>query len=423
MEQIPLSWQLDEITWQLGGVVLLLAVAVSLFLTSQDLTIKERVVIWLLAAATVAAVSAETVAAIMTSWTAVIVVWLWLLPQKRTTYWLLLPLLGLWGAASLGQWPVWASGVLLATAVLQMGVWPFSGWRILGEELPAPLIILLYTYLPITGLALLARFPETSQIGQGYGLIVTALGLLGVLMGLRQTWSQLLNPTRAVAGLAQVQVNVALLAAVWGGREAAWAEAQVLLAIAVLYLAVGQVQAKWQLISPLLALAALAGLPLTAGFVGRVALYTVWWENGQILLVLVLALLHIPLITAGFWLMWPRTAVEAPSPLVLGTWFLPLLGLITLAGLGNAPFFVWPTVLLPFILGLIATRFGSELGEVRTILRRAFMFSWPHFLPRQLFSSSLTSLGLALREAARILEGESGLLWLLTFVVILLLVQ
>jgi hypothetical protein len=80
-------------------------------------------------------------------------------------------------------------------------------------------------------------------------------------------------------------------------------------------------------------------------------------------------------------------------------------------------------VLLPFALGLIATRFGTSVNEVRIILRRAFMFSQPRFWPRQLPALLVTNAGIALREAARILEGESGLLWLLAFVVILLLVR
>jgi hypothetical protein len=68
-------------------------------------------------------------------------------------------------------------------------------------------------------------------------------------------------------------------------------------------------------------------------------------------------------------------------------------------------------------------RFSPKVSEVRAILRRAFMFSRPRFWPRQLPTLLVTNVGTALREAARILEGESGLLWLLAFVVILLLIR
>jgi hypothetical protein len=284
-------------------------------------------------------------------------------------------------------------------------------------------MILQQTLLPIIGLSLLVRFPEASQLGPANRSVVTIFGLLGILMGLRQTWSQLTHPMRAVAGLAQIQANITILAAVWGGPDVALAETRLLLAVAVLYLALDQLTARWQLIGPVWAVAALAGLPLTAGFVGRVTLYTVWWENGRFLLVLVLALLHIPLVTAGLWLVWRQTAASPPPLLEIVAWSLPVMGLISFAGLSNTSVFIWLAVLIPFILGLMALRFSAGLHEVRAILRRAFMFAWPRFLPRQFPTLLVTNVGTALREAARILEGESGLLWLLTFVVILLLVR
>lgn len=421
MTQIPLSWQLDAITWQLGGVVVLLALLATLLSPAQDR--RSRRSVWLLAAATITTVSATSVAAMMMGWTAVAAVWLWLLPSKRATYWLLLPLLGYLAAVSLGQWAAWAGGALLVTAVLQMGVWPFSGWRALQTNLPAPLVILLYTYAPLAGLSLLARLPQAAQIGLDYGLVVAALGLLGVLAGLRQTWSQLTNPTGAVAGLAQVQVNVALLTAVWGSQATILAEARLLLAVAVLYLAVGHTQVRWHRFSPLAALLALVGLPLTVGFAARAALYAAWWANGRILLVFVLALMHIPLVTAAFWLIGRHTASNPPIGRLIIAWFLPLVGLIGLGGLGDTPLVVWLALLLPLVLGLAATRWDAQLDEVRTVLRHAFMFTRPPFMQNGALTAVFTNLGLALREAARILEGEHGLLWLLAFVVILLLVR
>jgi hypothetical protein len=351
------------------------------------------------------------------------VLWLWQLPQRRATYWLLLPLLGLWAAAGLASWPVWTGVALLVTAVLQMGVWPLAGWRALRADLPQPLLILLLTLLPLNGLAVLVRFPEAAQAGMAYGLLVTALGLLGVLLGLRQAWGQLAQPMSVVAGLAQVQMNIALLTAVWGGRAAGLAEARVLLAIAIVGLAAGRVQARWRLIGPLVALAALAGLPLMAGFAGRAALYTVWWQNGRFLLVLLLALMHIPLITAGLWLIWRQTAEESPSILATVSWFLPVVGLLSVAGWRDTPVVVWLALLLPALIGVVALRFEAALLEARAILRRAFMFAWPRDWVRQTPTAVLANVGTALREAARILEGEGGLLWLLVFVVILLLVR
>ena len=419
MAQIPLSWQFDTITWRLGGVVLLLALITSLLLTLERHWLTA---VWLLAAATLVFVSATTKMAMMTGWVTIFILWFWLLPHKRATYWLLPPLLGLWAAIALQPWPSWAGGALLITAVLQMGVWPFSGWRSLSLDLPKPLILLFYTYLPLTGLTVLARSPEAAQIGLANGLIITIIGLFGILMGLRQMWEQLPHPTQAITGLAQVQVNMAFLTAVWGGPETALAEARLLLAFAALFLSVGHIQARWQMASPIIALAALAGLPLTVGFTSRAALYTAWWENDRILLILVLALMHIPFIIATFWLIWQQ-ATTHPSRQVVIAWSLPLIGLIGLTSLGNPPWFVWLALLLPFVVGLVVPHLGLELTEVRAILSRAFSFSRPPFLQPQFLADVITNIGLALREAARILEGENGLLWLLTFVVILLLVR
>jgi hypothetical protein len=133
--------------------------------------------------------------------------------------------------------------------------------------------------------------------------------------------------------------------------------------------------------------------------------------------------MHIPLVTAGFWLIWRQPAETPPARRLIIAWSLPLLGLFTLAGLSNTPVVIWLTLLLPIILGITATRLNAQVDEIRAIVRRAFMFSRPQFWQSHWLTTPITSLGLALREAASILEGENGLLWLLAFVVILLLVR
>lgn len=423
MEQLDVAWRLDEVTWLAGGVVFLLAVAVSLVPDTRKENRERQVMIWLLVAATLVTAAAETAAAIMTGWTVVAILWFWLLPRNRLTYWLLLPLLGLWGSVGLSQGTAGMAIMLLSTAAILMGVWPLSGWRSLVEELTLPFSILLLTLLPIIGLSLLGRFPQASQIDVAYKLVITIFGLLGMLMGLRQTWGQLLYPKRAMTSLAQLQANLAFLVVLWGGPEVALGEIRLLLAVVILYLAVGRLQASWQLTGPLVALVSLIGLPLTAGFAGRASLYSAWGENGRFLLILVLTLLHVPLVTAGFWLLRRQTEELPPSPIEIAAWSLPAIGLISFAGLRDTSILIWLAVLLPFVLGLIAMRWVTDLPEVRTVLRRAFMFSWTRFWPRQLPGFLATNVGTALHEAARILEGESGLLWLLAFVVILLLVR
>jgi hypothetical protein len=171
----------------------------------------------------------------------------------------------------------------------------------------------------------------------------------------------------------------------------------------------------------MLALAVLAGLPLTVGFAGRIALSEAWWENGRYLLVIVTTLLHIPLVAGGVLLLWrPTTDDKVTIPQTVA-FFGPLLALFSLAGLREAGLVSWLAVLLPLAGGAVLLRFTGELTIARVAIRRAFMLNLP--VRREAMWQVVLDLGTAVREAARILEGEKGLVWLLAFVVIVLLVR
>ena len=250
------------------------------------------------------------------------------------------------------------------------------------------------------------------------------------------------------AALALVQTSIILLAGVWAGPAAVIAEVRVLvLAVGMLFLVDGRPISRvrwWRAIGPMVAVAALAGLPLTAGFAGRAALYDAWLANGRFVLVLVAALLHVPLVAAVLLLLWPRTEVarsgdrpqlEAEAArsgdrpqLVEGTagnviareagLLLAAVGLLSLSGLGQTGPITWLALGAAAAAGFALSRFIGEVREARAALRQAFTVN----LPLETFVVTLRRLGQGIKavlgEAVLILEGEGGLLWLLVLVVV-----
>jgi hypothetical protein len=414
------QWQVDEAMWQVTGVVLLLAAAVCLALLQKSET---QVMVLLCTAVTLITIWTTNLMGLLAGWTLMLLVWLRLLlayqlAQTRAVRWLLVGWLTLWLALGLANWPDWSVTALLVAVLVLMGLWPLHGWRIVAEALPVELHILMLTLLPISGLVLFMRLPMMSQVG---GLLATLAGFGGVLWGLRLAWGRSHLRGRSLTGLALVQVSLAWLTAVWAGPDVVVTEVRVFLAIAILLLAAEPLPKRWQLVAPMLALAVLAGLPLTVGFAGRIALYEAWWENGRYLLVIVTTLLHIPLVAGGVLLLWrPTTDDKVTIPQTVA-FFGPLLALFSLAGLREAGLVSWLAVLLPLAGGAVLLRFTGELTIARVAIRRAFMLNLP--VRREAMWQVVLDLGTAVREAARILEGEKGLVWLLAFVVIVLLVR
>jgi formate hydrogenlyase subunit 3/multisubunit Na+/H+ antiporter MnhD subunit len=356
-----------------------------------------------------------------------------------------------------GQWPVVSLTCLLIAATLQMGVFPLHFWRPIswptagrpapGRHMPASVAALIHIVPALAGASLLYRLLSGSSVALGYSLPLTAFGLLGLLIGAAMAWSLLDTPVRATAALSLAHAGLALLAGVWAGPGALLAETRVMaLAVAVMFLAPRLAAAQlarrpWLAVGPALALAALAGLPLTAGFLGRAALYHAWLDNGRFILVLVSALLHIPLVTVSALLLWRPAGPSLPAesdlpaegrpstgrwpwpPVGSGTWpslaygaglLLPALALL-IPGPSLGPFnlFVWPAILLPPVMGLVLLYYLPEAHEAQMALQQTVRFDLPLGQLVDSLSRVFTYTGTAVREAAAILEGEGGLLWLL----------
>jgi hypothetical protein len=366
--------------------------------------------------------------------------------------WLLLSLFFLWLAAAyvplganfslvMTEWPQVATSSVLTAALLQMGVWPFHSWRQLAR--PAdPLAAMLLPIIPaIAGASLLSRLVSSSDISTGYALFLTAFSLLGLLLAVQRLWLHLHSPGGLMGALALGQASIALLAGVWGGPAALLAETTVLaLAPGTLFLATTRPvsRPRWgQRVGSLVAIAALAGLPLSAAFGGRAALYDGLLANGRSLLTLVTALMTLALLAAVIMTAWHReTPQEAaderaagriqPADLVrvFGMW-LPAVGLLSLSGVAQAPVRAgtWLAILLPAVGSLVLVRYVGSVHEARTALQRAFAWHFFATIPQFLWRTWLRRLDAAVRDVAAILDGEGGMLWLLVLAILLLVVR
>jgi hypothetical protein len=347
--------------------------------------------------------------------------------------------------AEIGQWPLPAGAWLLLAAVWQMGIFPLHLWRPLDCRLPAYTAALLHTAPALAGLSLLVRLVSATDVALSFGLPLTALGLLGLLVGVAMSWSVAADKARAVAALALGHASIVLLVGMWAGGEALLLEARVLLiGTGLLFLstvAQNGDRPAWYTAGTMVAVAALAGLPFTAGFTGRAALYNAWLADGRFLLVLVSVLLHIPLLATAFYITWgkqpgaaahgvtltslrlgllpPAVALPErekwPGLLVAGALLLPAMALIKGSGLplADVHFFTWPALLVPAVAGVILLRYLPFLRETQMALRQVVGLDLPLGRLYGTVGRLLATAGSALRETAAILEGEAGLLWLI----------
>ncbi|MBK7917780.1 MAG: hypothetical protein IPJ94_16250 [Chloroflexi bacterium] len=458
--RLPAAWHVDGWTWALGGAwLLLLLAALLLRLQAAPAAANKPVtrfpqssLMLLLGGVTLTAVWAGTPALVVTTWSLLALVWAaaaallrreqpdlaavntWAAPAAG----LLLSALGLWYAAALGggaDWSTWTAAARTAAllAILaQMAAGPLLGRRALAADDGSETAVLLLTGPALAGAAMLVRLAATGPMPAL--LPMTLIGLLVVLLGLRRVWAHLAEPAPMGMGLLLVQIGWLLLAALWAGPAAAAAEARVLaLAAGFLFLAVRGVRADMadpvgrglRLAGWLLALAALAGLPLTAGFNGRAGLYTAWLAAGGWPLVVVAALLHGMLITAVCLsaLSRPDGEADAPSSLITQAARLLLaIGLLALpVALAQTAIGTWLALLLPMAAGVAAVRFAPDGPAAAAVVQRSTAVRVPTVPWRRwarLLARLLTG---ALRDAAVLLEGERGLLWLLLLAALIVL--
>jgi hypothetical protein len=431
------TWRIDPTSWGLTVWLLLLSTAVSLraLLQKSDSPDKPSAPasVLLLTAAALTAVWSPSFTGLLAGSTLLLASWLatlWLAGERSNRFLFkgAVLLLGL-----LLAWPIGSSRTSLLAAALFLNVWPLPLWQPKTAESTTAVSTLTPLLPPLAGGLLLLRLLPVAQLSPGISLLLTVLGLVGFMRGVQLAWNRLHLPGYAVTALLLAQSHLLLLAAIWVGAAGVLAELRVLLlAGSTLYLLAMQPAAqKWvRLGIGGLALAALAGLPLTAGFASRAGLYAIWLQDGRWPLVLVLTLVHIPLLMAGVWLLLaqaePPTVAESRTPyawLRAAVPLLPALGLFSLSNIvwGNVPLLAWLAVLVAAAAGVVLPRYVVNAQQVRLTLRQALGTERPftHKLP------TLKQLGLGLQtavnDAADILDGDSGLLWLLLLAVIIIL--
>ena len=430
------GWRIDPTTWGLTAWLLLLGTAVALQNILKQPTPTEppnALFSLLLLAAALNATWSSSFTGLLAGLTFLLASWLaalWLMGERNNAFLFkgAVLLLGL-----LLAWPIGSSRTALLAAALLLNVWPLPLWQPRTPKSGTAVAILTPLLPPLAGGLLLLRLLPVAELSPGVSLLLTVLGLVGFMRGVWLAWGRLHLPSYAVTALLLAQAHLLLLAAIWVGSVGVVAEIRVLLlAGSVLYLLVTQPnQQRWlRLAAGGVALAALAGLPLTAGFASRAGLYAIWLADGRWALLLVLALLHLPLIMAGVWLL---LAGEADTVEVKGhnwqkwlreaTPLLPTLGLLSISSViwSAVPLLVWLAILGTAVAGLVLSRVVGDAQRVRVMLRQALGAERP--FTGRLPSLKQVSLGVqtAVNDAADILDGDSGPLWLLLLAVIIIL--
>ena len=468
------GWRIDLVAWQLSGVVLVLVTAVLLVMGSDNLRSggattygRERVrsgegtlsLVLLLAAAALLTVWGATMPVYLIGWTLVVLIWLGLLwldngaaldvPRLKMPLMLyLIPILLLWlavllartGILDISGWPNAAITAVLIAIAFQISAWPLHRWQ-RAVRFKSPLLDGLGQIMPaVVGFSLLARLAGVTGLAVGAVYLLALSGLLGLFAGIRQALIHWRSQSQMAPGITMAIIHLTLLIGLWTTGEVVASSVRTLaLAGGMLFLAasIGNISRHrwWRLVALVVAQAALVGLPLTAGFVGLSSLYDTWLAGGSLLLVLVTALLHVPLVTAVTLYMLQDFDEENKEIDAAGTsisrWLgdmallLTAVGLISLAGLTSLraiSILTWLAILLPPAAGILLYHYAGGKRDWQTAWHRAFSFDLPLRMVIEQIRDGLRWLNTAVGDALAILEGEGALLWLLAFLLLFWLV-
>lgn len=322
---------------------------------------------------------------------------------------------------------VWA----MLAAVVQLGAFPLHWWRPVGGSYVVGSAALVAIAPSVAGAQFLARLASNDVDGGGvFTLLLTAFGLLGIIYGVGISWS---NPDKrlvAISAITLSQVSLILLAAAWSSSASITLLTQVLiLAVGGLFLGItwsGRLSQLYKF--PLwIGVAAIAGIPLTAGYLGISSLYGSQISDGRLLLALITAILLMPILAVAILQVWEvgknKQTIELPilgRVSVIFAFSLPALGLIifpfSLDGTREAMSWI---LIFVTILGAAATSwYMLKAPDVRAALKGAIHIHLPVQTAKRIVGSVAGGANAVIRETAAILEGEGGMLWLLLLVVI-----
>lgn len=440
------QWAVGQTAWSLTGIVLLLLLAAVVYAVLRDdspMGMGTRPA-WLLglAAAVLPIVWAADDRSRVLAIAFFALVWFAVrrsVGQADTggtwhAFWPFISLLPLWLAAG---WP--AAQLLLSTAsaAMLLGVWPFGGWR-RGVSGDVTLNLMTDSLPVIAGAAVLAAGLSSGLPTDLEMIAITVFAFLSFIIGLTQAWH--FSFDRLVQALGPALSGIVLIVAVWATDDAMLSAVRlavftpaILTIIATLFVAQPSVAtpgaARYSRLSPgligsIVIYAAVAGLPLTAGFVALSSLHEAWQAVSNWALVTALVVLLSLWFAAIFLTIRAimKEFVSGREAWLRGmSLLLPILGLLqfSLASFGVS-IITWIVIILPPILGVLL---GLFVPGLRTLDGRPGE-RLSNARSSEALSDRLRHLGRvtadAIADAAAILEGEFGLLWLLGLVLLLL---
>ena len=462
---LELSWSLlvDSLTWRTSLYLLLLSTAALLIARPQlkpgayylNISPTQWLVLpalLLLVLTGLLAIWADSLAGLASSWTILATSWFaftWIAGQpitqvRRTlTYGgtLLLGVSFLWlaeaalpgslsGISDGENWSepaiIWAS----LAAMVYLGAIPFQWWRSIdqGANLSTSTTAIIYLVPGIVGGSLLARIASFDATNSGYLLFITGFGLIGFLIGISMAWIHLGKPRKSLSGLILAEAGMVMLVGVWASPTAVVAQVGVFaLAMAAFYLVSEKPQWRfnWPIIMPVVAI---AGMPLTLGFLSLASLYSSWLDRNLLTLMLVAVFLNIPLIAVAIlaWrsdeLLTRREPFDRFQPILdAGGLALLSLGLFALPDFSPASdyFLVWLSLVLAGVGGIALAWFAGRSSLAQTDLKDAFRLNIPRNQAQKLFEQLVTAITLVVREAITILEGEGGMLWVVVLIIVM----
>ncbi len=372
---------------------------------------------------------------------------------------LLTPLLLIWfadaiavGGTAEALWVELAGAAVLIAGALLLGAWPAAHWREAALRGSPASAIALMTLPPIAGATVLLPVAQQSVAGGAQTALAVVVGFAALLLGLRWAWQPAARSAMGSVALAGALAGLVVLTAVFSSESALLAATRVAVFAPLVLLLISrsagvtgvetydEVVARaggWSgWVEPaamLIAWMAVLGMPLTAGFAAITALYVTWQVGASWLLVAILVILLIAWSAAVSHQIWRRgqlarqgAGLLAAGPAIRGIvpLLLPLLALIAidLPTLSATTPITWLALLAPLVFGpLVAWLLDGRL-DVQEVVATPL-------LPRDALMPVTSRAGQwrtavadALSEALAIIEGPSGLLWILLVIVLLILV-
>ena len=333
--------------------------------------------------------------------------------------------------AAIPDWTSEASYWALLAASVFLGLILLHWWRPFESTLPPPVDSLMHLLPVVCGGWLFIQVGSGAGIDAGVRIIITLLCLLGLLTGATMAWINIKEPRRRLPYLVLSYVNIIALSTVWVGAEAAAAEMQVLLlALGGLFLfsSWSEWSGRWERIISYIFVAALAGLPLTNSFPGRVTLYKNWLQEGQVILAIMVAFIFATILGAALLIVSHRATekIGADQRKVDNLEYGAVLAIFAIGVIGVNDLDQLQINILPlaFIIlsalgGYLLSRYSIRAYELEQTAVRALHVNFPIQQVTKYVAAVLSNVKLIVREGAAILEGEGGMVWLLVIVVIL----